>query len=863
MATVYLAEDLKHKRRVAVKVLKPELAAVLGAERFVQEITTTAALQHPHILPLFDSGEADGFLYYVMPFIDGETLRAKLDRETQLGVDEALKITTDVADALHYAHSQGIVHRDIKPENILLANGRPMVADFGIALAVSAAAGGRMTETGLSLGTPHYMSPEQATAEKEITARSDQYSLASVLYEMLTGNPPHTGASAQQIIMKIITEAPADVTALRKSVPPNVAAAVAQALEKLPADRFASTQAFAEALADVRFGTTGSTRATSSIGARPRRAVMIAGWSVAFAACAVAAWGWLRPAAEPPVRRYAMALPTGQALGTHRGSRIAVSPDGSMLAYVGDGPDGQQLLLRRRDQLTAVAIPGTRDAINPVFSPDGTRLAMSGAIGTGGIQTVGLGGAPPVTIVEGTVGSDGLTWLSDGNIYYDGLTQGGTVGLMRVRADGGEPVQVTTIDTEAGDADHVWPQALPGARGVLFTILSRNTRGPARVAVLDIASGEVRVLVEALTARYVASGHLLYVLPNGNLLAAPFDLATLAVTGEPFAVTTQVTTRAFGAVDLAVSESGTLVYTVGDQVDGDADLVRVSRDGTVVPVDSSWRAGMQELALSPDGTRLALSIETGSDMQVWVKELPTGPLTKLTFDGRFNGVVAWHPDGSQIGFSTSRTGWQEFWVVPADGSAPAEPRIANREHTIREGSWSRNGEWLINRLEGGSGVVQARRTAGDTTTQTLAVSTSGVTNVNLSPDGRWLSYMSDESGVFEVYVRPFPMTSNARWTVSSGGGWEPQWSRSGRELFYISTDNRMVAVEVLPGSSFTMGRSTRLFDVSNYADGVRSWVVTPDDQAFYFIRGGGEGARPTELVVVDGLTRELRAQGAR
>ncbi len=197
MATVYLAEDLKHHRKVAVKVLRPELAAVLGAERFVQEITTTANLQHPHILPLFDSGEADSFLYYVMPFIDGETLRDKLNRETQLGIEEAVKITTEVSDALNYAHRQGVIHRDIKPENILLHDGHPMVADFGIALAVSAAAGGRMTETGLSLGTPHYMSPEQATAEKELTNRSDIYSLGVVLYEMLTGEPPHTGSSAQ------------------------------------------------------------------------------------------------------------------------------------------------------------------------------------------------------------------------------------------------------------------------------------------------------------------------------------------------------------------------------------------------------------------------------------------------------------------------------------------------------------------------------------------------------------------------------------------------------------------------------------------------------------------------------------------
>src|SRR5215472_2210980 len=248
MATVYLAQDLKHDRRVAIKVLKPELAAVLGAERFVVEIKTTAALQHPHILPLFDSGEADGFLYYMMPYIEGETIREKLNRETQFGVDEAVRIAREVADALDYAHRHGVIHRDIKPENVLLHDARAMVMDFGIALAVSAAAGGRMTETGLSLGTPHYMSPEQATADKDLTGRSDIYSLASVLYEMLAGQPPHLGGTAQQIIMKIIAEPVPAVTTLRKAVPPNVAAALAQALEKLPADRFATAQAFAEAL---------------------------------------------------------------------------------------------------------------------------------------------------------------------------------------------------------------------------------------------------------------------------------------------------------------------------------------------------------------------------------------------------------------------------------------------------------------------------------------------------------------------------------------------------------------------------------------------------------------------------------------
>src|SRR5690349_15124877 len=340
MATVYLAQDLKHDRKVAVKVLKPELAAVLGAERFVVEIKTTAALQHPHILPLFDSGEADGFLFYVMPFIDGETLRARLDRDTQLGVDESVHIACDVADALEYAHRHGVIHRDIKPENILLQNGRPMVADFGIALAVSAAAGGRMTETGLSLGTPHYMSPEQATAEKEISARSDVFSLASVLYEMLAGQPPHLGGSAQQIIMKIITEQPAPVTQYRKSVPANVSAALTKALEKLPADRFESAAKFAEALRNPAFATSRSSiaAASSTVPRWHRYAAPIIGVLAAVAIVSTTLAVRRGRRSEPlPLTRLSLALPATQSLASPGGTRLAWAPDGNSFLYIGPG----------------------------------------------------------------------------------------------------------------------------------------------------------------------------------------------------------------------------------------------------------------------------------------------------------------------------------------------------------------------------------------------------------------------------------------------------------------------------------------------------------------------------------------------
>ena len=293
MATVYLAQDLKHDRKVAVKVLRPELAAVIGADRFLSEIKTTANLQHPHILPLFDSGEADGFLFYVMPFVEGETVRDRITREKQLPVADAVRIACEVASALDYAHRHNVIHRDIKPENILLHDGRALVADFGIALAASKAGGTRMTETGMSLGTPHYMSPEQAMGEREISARSDVYALGCVLYEMLTGEPPFTGATAQAIVARVLTENPRPMLPQRHTIPPQVEAAVLTALEKLPADRYASAAEFAEALTSTNY----APRATAVMAAAAgpaarfwkRRFSMAA--SVAILAIILAAWG--------------------------------------------------------------------------------------------------------------------------------------------------------------------------------------------------------------------------------------------------------------------------------------------------------------------------------------------------------------------------------------------------------------------------------------------------------------------------------------------------------------------------------------------------------------------------------------------
>ena len=448
MATVYLAQDLRHDRKVALKLLRPELSAVIGAERFLAEIKLTANLQHPHILGLHDSGEADGLVFYVMPYVEGESLRDRLSRERQLPVDDAVRIATEVATALDYAHRHGVVHRDIKPENILMHDGRALVADFGIALAASKAGGNRMTETGMSLGTPHYMSPEQAMGEREITARSDVYALGVVLYEMLTGDPPFTGSTAQAVVARVLTEAPRPILPQRHTIPPEVEAAVLTALEKLPADRFGTAAEFADALAGR--GTIPTIRTAATTAAVPAAAaaakarldpVKLGLAGTALVAVGVAAWASLRPGPEPVVNRFSVYLPPDQALAPVNGSgnRIAISPDGKRMVYVGPAPRGTQLWLREHDQLSSTPIPGTENAATPFFSPDGRQIGFLVAGAT--LRTVSLDGGPTQTLSD-SVNSTGGDWGPDGYIYVEGDS-----GLLRIRATGGPREQSYNVFT--------------------------------------------------------------------------------------------------------------------------------------------------------------------------------------------------------------------------------------------------------------------------------------------------------------------------------------------------------------------------------------------------------------------------------
>ena len=873
MATVYLAQDLKHDRKVALKVLKPELAAVIGAERFVVEIKTTAALQHPHILPLFDSGSADSFLYYVMPFIDGETLRTKLDRETQLGIDEAVKITVAVADALDYAHRHGVIHRDIKPENILLHDGRPMVADFGIALALSAAAGGRMTETGMSLGTPHYMSPEQATAEKEITARSDVYSLGSVLYEMLTGNPPHTGASAQQIIMKIVTEEAAPVTKHRKSVPPNVAAAVAKAIDKLPADRFATAAEFGAALTNPAFASTTTSYASAGYVPRSRStAATLAGWLLFGATLLVGAWLWPRRGADrqAQVRRYALEL-TGPEAISRRGLQVlALSPDGSRIAYLANGTAGtRQVWIRDRDQLHARPLSGTDGAAGLSWSPDGQQVAFE--VFPGLLKVVPVDGAAPTVVADSNISLGGTAWGPDNVIYSAGGFRSRGGGIVSVPATGGVPTVLTNLDTTRHEFAHLSPAILPGNRGLVFSVWFGPTRpNDTEIAVLNFKTGKYQILQRGLRARYLATGHLLIARSDGTLVAVPFDQDKLVATGPPVPVIAGVVVASGYFVDYDVANDGTLIYLAGEprDVKETVEPVWVTREGKATAVDSGWtyeRPFNGGMSLSPDGARLAVAIAGEPTSDIWIKQLPRGPLSRLTFEDFLKYRPVWSADGQAVTYiADPGNNNASLFRKRADGSGAAE-RLIGSDKSLAEALWSHDGEWLVVRTTLPSRDIQAFRPGVDTVLTPIVASAKFDERApTLSPDGKWIAYQSDETGKSEIYVRPFPDADGGRWQVSTAGGDEPLWSHGGREIFFRSESGEMMVVKVTTSPSFSAEAPRALFADTSYvkSPSYRAYDLSPDDRRFVMLRAIADSVTPTpnQVVLVDNWFQELNAK---
>jgi serine/threonine-protein kinase len=850
MATVYLAHDAKHDRKVALKVLRPELAAVIGAERFLNEIKVTANLQHPHILPLHDSGEADTFLYYVMPYVEGDTLRDQLDREKQLAIEHAIGIARGVAAALDYAHRHGVIHRDIKPENILIQDGQPLVADFGIALALSAAGGNRLTETGLSIGTPQYMSPEQAMGDRELEARSDVYSLGAVLYEMLTGDPPYTGSTAQAIVAKVITEKAPPVTATRDTVPPHAAAAIQKALCKLPADRFHSAADFGEALArpgavpvvtTSAIAETEARRFTVSIGL-PSLKVMLP-WSLfAVTLVAAAVWGGGRSLKQPNVARLQTILPDNAMPNTgHSGRTIAISPDGTQMVYVGPG---RVLYARRMDLLEARPLPGTDDADTPFFSPDGAWVAYNHG---SELKRVALAGGPPLTIASAPA-LRGASWGPDDQIVF---APSNTSGILRVSAAGGAIDTVVDIDIAGGGPTYRWPQALPGG-AVLLTVFPGGIEG-TYTGVLDPETGEIKRLVAGVDARYVETGHLVYATVDGAMLAVPFDVDRLEVTGNPVSLLEDLAVKSTGAAEFTVSRDGTLVYVTGEAAS--VSLASVSRQG-VVRTLTEERLNVGSPSVSPDGLSIALEVTSEAGTDIWVYDKAAGTRSRITFEGA-NSYPSWSPDGRYIYFSSARNDRaRAVYRRAADGSGAAES-VLLRDFAIWEYMLAPAGSLAVFREIAPNTGRDLWVAAGTADPTPYLQSEYDERAPAISPDGQWLAYTSDESGQDEVYVRAFPVPSG-RWQVSSDGGTEPVWSPMGDELFYRA-EEQMVAAMIETRPAFKVGERRVLFQGTFRSSASHvDYDVDPATGEFIMLAMAQEAT--TSLVVVLNWFEELKAR---
>ena len=854
MATVYLADDLKHGRKVALKVLRPELAAVVGADRFLAEIKTTANLQHPHILPLFDSGEADSFLFYVMPYVEGETLQGRINREKQLPVDEAIQIATKVANALDHAHRNNVVHRDIKPANILLQDGEPVVADFGIALAVGAAGGHRLTETGLSMGTPFYMSPEQATGDQIIGAQSDVYALACVLYEMLVGEPPYTGTTAQAVLGKIIQGAPVSSTSIRGSIPANVDAAMVRALEKLPADRFTGAQDFAKALADPGFRHGELVEAGVAAGVGPWKRLTIAGWSAAAVFAVALGWTLLAPEPPRPVERFESPFRDAQGPVIFNARSFNLSRDGSMVVYRGPGPSGgtSQLWVRRWGDLDAAPVRGTIGAVTPSVSPDGRELAFSQGFE---IKVLAFEGGPIRTLTTG----DWPRWGPDGYIYAS--VAGGSV---RVPVTGGPADTVTQFTGD--DADHIIFDFLPGGESALLHV--GLPAGEFETRAVDLATGETKPLMFGAEPLYASTGHLVAWV-DGTLMAAPFDPKAVELLGPAVALVD-------GVGSYAMSRTGSLVYmtgAVGGEVD-DTELVWMTRSGGATPLQPGWafdRGGTNSgWSLSPEGARVALRRRTEGNNDIWIKELPAGPLRRLTFDEGEQREPWWTADGQTVMYSSGELGDRTVWSRPADGTGVAT-LVHDDERSLGQGTWSPDGEWLVFRTmavapnEGTRDIVTLRPGA-DSVVIPLVATEYAEHAPAVSPDGRWLAYSSNETGRDEVFVRPFPDVESGKQQISTEGGIAPRWAHSGRELFYVDGSQGFVAASIETDAGFRILGQETLFTIpSGYllGAGLNFYDVAPDDERFLMGRNyqGDEaedgGGGPT-LVLVRNFFEELK-----
>ena len=860
---VFLAHDHVRGHPVAVKVLRPELSVAVVAARFLREIDIGQRLAHPNVLPIYDYGSADGELYCVMPVVEGETLRQRLAREKQLSIEETLRIARAVAEALDYAHGLDVIHRDIKPANILLDRNRVIVADFGMARAMTAAASGDLTETGLVLGTAAYMSPEQANAERTLDGRSDVYSLACVVYEMLAGEPPFTGPTQQAIIARHSQEPPRSLRIIRPAVRASVQRAVEKALAKVPADRFATAGEFLDALE-------GSTP-VSALGSRKNISLTVGNaipWGAAGVAglvALVAGTAWWRAARVPPPTpvRFTIDVPAGEAMSN---AAIALSRDGRSVAFRTSGLRGQ-LYLRRLDQLEPVAHPKATGAYDLHFSPDGTSLLYTSGGGPTTVPTDSseVNTEPKRLWSPSGNGWAGVGWMNSSNVLHIFADT-----LWRVPLDSGRPRQALAAMDATVDATWRQPVMLSDGKTVAIRVTLRSATSPNndRLALVSIDGGARTLLdLESKGVLGYIDGVLIFASVDGRLMGVRFDLAQRRPLGAPVELVNAVDIEPSTGPLASVSDNGTLAYLVSTP----RSLTQIADErGTVIQEISDSRLYYQTV-WSPDGERIALYMVEKSQQYVGVYDVKNGSLTVLPgTTGAFYPI--WTPDGSRIAFTgwapRMRTGGRAMWVVPDGRSRPEPiPGTSSFGPTIVRSEFSPDGSYVVVRQELLPGQPRDKPRAFAiplTGGQPFAIihGAPGPDNPEISPNGKWIAYTTVDSAgqPARVYLEPFP-SGSWRVRVSAELGIQPRWSRDGRTLFYFSRGKVRRATLDTSGAVPRVLRTDSLFYDPTFTERpIRSWDVHPDGKRFVLARSVGGG---TKLVVVENWMTEVRAKLAR
>jgi len=858
MGEVYRARDTRLGREVAIKVLPEHLMAdpeILA--RFEREARTISSLNHPHICTLHDVGRAPGTAgsadveYLVMELVDGETLAKRLERGP-LPTPELLKLGIQIADALDRAHRAGIVHRDFKPGNVMLTRSGAKLMDFGLARAAVAAPSASgvsvanlsqsptqvspLTAQGTLVGTYFYMAPEQLEG-KEADARSDLWSLGCVLYEMASGRRAFDGKSQASLIGAIMHSEPPPLATAAPLSPPALDALIRSCLAKDPDERIQTAH-------DVKLQLSWIAQSSSQPGAatpplpRRRRSNEPIAWAVAglaIASAAFFAWrGGLGGTSDASKQQLVFTIPIPPSVTPQFMPRI--SPDGKIIAFIGQDSLNRTLVwLRPLNSLVANPLPGTEGSRAPFWSPDSRYLAF---VADGKLKKVAVAGGPPQVICDAPTGSDG-SWSRSDVILFDGQ---GADPIYRVNAGGG----IKAVAIPGDSVKQVgWPAFLPDGKHFLYSGVGNTGLSKTFAGTLGSIKGK-ELAIEGSRIEYSPDGYVLLA-RDRTLLAQKFDVGGLKLVGEPFPVAENLPVGGNGAANFTVSGNGILVYrATGGSLSRLIWIDRGGRELSEVAAAADYRAP----ALSPDGTKIAIRRRDGdgSNIDVWVIEPARGTTTRFTFDPGDDSNPVWSPDGSKIAWSGVRGGKEAIWVKTANG-AGSEETVADAGTNSILLDWSHDGRYLLY-SNFGSNLSDVLALDLDNRKSTIVLgSRFNETRARLSPDGHWLAYQSDESGINEIYVTSFPISSG-KWQISTRGGIEPGWSRDGKELFYLSPDAKFMSVPVATGAAFNPGTPQPLFRIQT-EPGLRRNVYCPsaDGKKFLFLVPYGENETPMTVMV--------------